>query len=239
MKKSQLTLGTCLLALLVAGQAQAVPLSALLAGSSLTVNDKLFDNWTLIYENASEPGRTVNTANIDVNGLTDGGQVPGPGLQFDILNNEMRVNGDGIFAFLEFDIGFRVSLLVPNEAIKDNSLNLTGSNLAYAADGFNDLGAAIHEQVGTAPWLDDLAVKNVTANILDDVETLNLSASASFPPQTEIYVSKYITVWAQDVGDSANLTQFTQRFSEISLPEPSSLSLFGLGLFGVFARRRA
>lgn len=227
MKKLLLTLTLTL----AAGGAQAVPLTNLLNGGTITAGDKLFDQWTLVFQDKSD-GTAVNTDNIDVIALNDGGLDPGPGLRFDILNNEFSVTGDGIFAYLDFKFGFHVSVLDPNLRIKDNSLTLTGGVVTNSGDN----GMYINETVGTAAGLNDLGIKDVEFSYLDPDLISNLNDSAVFAPQDEIWVTKNILVWATDVNETATLTSFEQRFSQV--PEPASLSLFGLGLLALAWRQR-
>ena len=122
MKRLLKTLSALALTLIAAGSAQAIQLTALFEGASIAANDKMFDEWILISQDSSDPNRTVSTNNIDVTALTDGGQDAGPGLQFDILNNEFLVTGNDIYAYLDYSFGFRVSVLNPSMKIKDNSL---------------------------------------------------------------------------------------------------------------------
>lgn len=222
--------------------AQAVPLSNLFNGGSLTIGDKLFDQWTAVFQGTSD-GHTINTSNIDVSTLGPVGANPldpGPGLRFTVLNNELTVMGDGIFAYLDLKFGFRVSALDAGFKIKDNSL-VSGSSLNSLADGNNDLGTYILETIGTAAGLADLGSKDVEASVLNDVVTSDLIDSATFAPQRDIWVTKNILVWSQDMGDTAALNEFEQRFSQTQLvPEPAMLALLGVaGLAGCLTRRRA
>ena len=229
------------LLLFTLGTAQAVPLSNLFAGGGLTIGDKLFDQFTLNFAGTSD-GHVINTGNIDV---TTHGPVgidplnPGPGLRFSVLNDELKVTGDGVFVYTDLQFGFRVSALDPGFRIKDNSM-VSGNALSHTADGNNNLGSYIRETIGTMPGLSDLSVSSVEHSVLDDILTANLSASTSFAPQSAIWVTKNILVWSQDTSDTAALNFFEQRFSQTqALPEPGVLALLGIaGLAGYLTRRR-
>ena len=181
------TFSAMLLALLVAGSVQAIPLSALLSGATITAGDKLFDNWSLNFYDTSVVGRSLNAANIEVTALHDGGLDPGPGLQFSITGGELEVQGDGIFAFIDLKFGFRASVLVPGLAIKDNSL-LFGSRMLTLA---GDNGMYIRETIGTAAGLADLGTKRIEFSYLDPLPGLinNPTDSANFAPHREVWVT--------------------------------------------------
>jgi hypothetical protein len=231
MKKLNLALSA--LALAFAGGAQAIPLADLLAGDSITANDKVFDQWRVIFE---DPALTVDPTNIQVTALTDGGTDPGPGLRFTVSNGALNIVGDGLYAYIDYMFGFHVQSL--GAPIKDNSLSLGESFITASGDN----GVYIQELVGTNPasvedWaLADLGIKEVEFSYLDGTGTTeNLTDSASFTPQQEIWVSKNILVWASDIDETAGIVAFDQRFSQV--PEPSTLLLMGLSIAGMAFRR--
>jgi len=218
--------------------AQAVTLAELFNGGSIVAGDKLFDRWTLIDYVASDADRIFNPANINVEPLHDGGLNPGPGLDFSVLNNELTVTGDGIYAFVDLWFGFRVSVLDSLMRITDNSLELSDGFLTYTEDGLNDLGFYIRETIGTAPWEEDLGFKEVEFSILDDDLAAMLDDLATFPPQSQIWVTKNILVWAFDETDTAALFGFEQRFSQTVIPEPTTWLLMLLGGAGLVVARK-
>jgi hypothetical protein len=240
MKRFGLTLGAAAIMLGLSTGAQATLLSNLLAGASITAGDKVFDQFRVIFQDNLGTA-LVDPANIEVSSLNDGGSDPGPGLRFDILNGAMTVVGNGSYAYSNYMFGFRVTSL--GGPIKDNSLYLTGSDLSNPT---MDLGVTIQELVGTAPTLvedpgntslPDLGVKQVENSYLSGVgATSNLTDLASFAPHTTIYVSKNLYVWASDAGETARLTQFAQRFSQV--PLPGTLALLCMGLIGAYSVRR-
>jgi hypothetical protein len=220
---------------------QATLLTDLLNGQSMTAGDKQFDQWQVLFEDSSD-FISVNTDNIDVTALNDGGLDPGPGLKFDILNNEFLVEGDGIYAYLDFMFGFRVTVLDPDLLVQDNSLFLTNAELLFPS---SLTSVFIEETIYTDSTLNDsLGVKEVElSNVFGNV-TDKAFDSATFNPKTSIYVTKNILVEAWDIDESANLLSFEQRFSQVEvppipLPEPAPLwiLLAGLALIGISKKR--
>lgn len=238
MKKIPLTFSALALALTlgVASSAQAVLMSDLINGQSITAGDKVFDRWGVIYQ-ASSDGHQVNTSNIDVIALNDGGMNPGPGLTFNILNNEFSVTGDGLYAFLDFSFGFHVST-VGSMQINGNSLDLGLSVLSTNSDlGFQDLGLFIKEDVGTTPGANNLGMLNVEFSNLFGATTFAGSDVANFIPQDDIFVTKNILLWAMDTSETVSTTGFTQRFSQ-TVPEPGTLLLFVPAMAALVGMRR-
>lgn len=244
MKKRILT--ATLLALMAAGSAQATLLSELFNGGSITAGDKRFDNWTQLIYDSSDPTRSFMAANIDVTALDDGGLNPGPGLKFTVSNGELTVTGDGSYAYIDLMFGFRATVLDPTLKITGNSLAYSpgGGTNSWTSDVSYDLGSYIHEAVGTAAGLDDLGLSSVEFSELRDPDdatatgTIKISDSVSFAPQSSVWVTKNILVWAVDAGDGASLTSFEQRFAQTAVPEPASLALTALALGGLAFTRR-
>ncbi|TCV88106.1 PEP-CTERM sorting domain-containing protein [Sulfurirhabdus autotrophica] len=241
MKRILQTLSALALIFSAVGNVQAIPLTDLFNGQSITAGDKVFDQFKLIFQGKSD-GSTVNTNNINVTALNDGGLDPGPGLMFNISNQEFNVQGDGIYAYLDFQFGFHVSVLDPNLRINGNSLAMANAFTTTSGQPINDDGSFILEKIGTAAGLSNLGSKNVEFSTLDDVITNKLTDTAAFASQSDIWVTKNILVWATDVGDQAGFDSFSQRFSQgirpSQIPEPATLTLMGLGLAGLSAVRR-
>ena len=222
--------------------AQAILLTDLLNGGSIIAGDKEFDDWDVLFSGSSD-FRLFDTDNIDVTALNDGGLEPGPGLRYDISNGMFDLEGDGVFAFLDFQFSFSVSVLDPLLQLKDNSLILNDYDL------FNSIDLSsvfIEEFVYADDRVTQLGNKNVEASELSDgiggfTSTEKLQDSAVFAAQDSIWVTTNILLEAFDPADRVLLSGFEQRFSQatrrVDVPEPDSMLLWGLGLLMFIVRR--
>ena len=139
----------------------------------------------------------------------------------------MNVTGDGVFNFIDLAFGFHVTA-TSGLRIKDNSLNLNGTLSTTNANGLEDLGMTIQEWVGTALVTDPSTPGFISSEVsaLNGVNTSTGLISSTFSPQTDLFVTKDILVWATNIGETASLLDFTQRFSQVNnVPEPGTLAL--------------
>ena len=213
-------------------RAEAVSLAALFQGQTITADDKLFSNWTLL--NQETNNGIVDPTKIDVTPLVD--DPLNPGLKYtgevDALGTFFGHPG-GAFARLRFS--FVVETTDGRPLIKDNSLLVNG----WIFDSTPAPTISISETVPNGGRL-TLGSKSVIATPNDTPNSGNPNHfdSADFAPQATIDVETFIEILGPNTNDGARLTMFEQRFSQI--PEPSSLMLAGIvvALFGLARRTR-
>jgi hypothetical protein len=222
-------MGALVLLLAAASTSQAVLLSDLLNGGSITAGDKLFDNWALIRYDTSDPARSFNAGNITVTALDDGGMNPGPGLHYYTPGNlaELIVWGDGNYSFIDLMFTYRVSVIDPAVAITGASLSNMGAALTSdPLSNKHDSGAFIRETVDVAPI--ELTTEY---SMLDSMFTYVASDSDTFKPQSFVWVTTNILIWSTELNDMAGMGSFDQRFSQspVGVPEPGMLALLAFG----------
>lgn len=209
----------------LANSSHAVPLSDLLTGKSITVDDKVFSDWQL--EGVVTSGDAVfNPFIVQVSGLAD--DPLNPGLLYAGLGAISTSAVSATPSSLSVQFSFNVSTTSGLPLIKDNSLLL----VALDFDGCCSF-ISISEQILDATGLLLLGEKNV----FDIQFPANKSASdsANFAPQSSIHILTSIRIGSEVLPPadraSASLILFEQRFSQLAaVPEPASLALLGLGL---------
>jgi hypothetical protein len=209
-----------LLAFVVTGAAHAASLNDLIGGGNISSNDVLFDRWSVVFQDSST-GNVPDYNNIDINGSGSN-----TGLDFN-LNGEMNVTGDGIYAFSDLTVGFWASSATGS--IADISLGLGDVLLSVVADGSEDLGVFIKEDIYDSFGGVLLASMNVEHSQLDGALIDDPLASKLFAEHDEVYIEKNILVWAANDGDSASLGTFNQTLNQ-PVPEPSAWVLVIIGL---------
>lgn len=192
----------------------ACTLQELLSGGTITIDDKNFTNWTF----SDSSFISVEASGINVVALDD--QALNPGLEF-----QFGLSSRG--SLFDFVVGFQVATADGTARIKDNSLELTQFTREEPAK------LQVFETI-TEPGGTEIASKFVGGEQF--VGPLTLFDSATFTPQSVISVEKRI-ILEGGIGGTAGLGRIEQRFSQISIPEPTTLALMSLGLAGIGYRR--
>jgi hypothetical protein len=207
----------CILAWLGSQQSsQAVPLSTLFQGTTITADDKLFSGWTLI-DVQTVNGGLANFNQIDVTPLVD--NPLNPGVQFSApigaLGTPFAHQGPSS-VHLVFSFNVQTTNQLP--LIKDNSLLIDGYTFDAGPLATIQIGEEIFGVTG-APLGDKLAIVRNG----DLPNNPNHFDSAQFNPTSFVHVVKTIDIQGPSTNDGVFLRRFEQRFSQV--PEPPSLVL--------------
>jgi len=205
--------------------------NVLQTGSSATLDQLQNQHWYLLINNGFDTKRFDSFANlssplaasqITVTGFSDGGLDPGPGIVI-----------SGLFSAAantttDTSLDFRVSVVTPGFLIHDIGLSAQG---AVGAGGLITVTETATVN-GTTPSVMTLQVPPPGTSVTQDM-TL-------FTPVTSVNIHKDILTRG-GTSSVTTLTDLRQRFSQVAIPEPSTMALaaFGaLGFVGYGLRRR-
>ena len=217
--------------LIMVPASQAVTLASLMSGGSLTVGDKVFDDFTCQVTNVNT-GFTGTGCDATVTGITPSSTEEG--IRF---GGFFFAAGDGSSgALMDIQITYDVATTSGAPIIHDVSMSFNATNAIANAK------ASVDEKVCagdiTSPCGSPVADIFVQRSQLGANTVVKLSDHADFSSlQSSVTVFKDIGLFADKNGD-VSFSILDQTFSQV--PEPGSIALLGTALFGCAAvlRRR-
>ncbi len=186
----------------------------------LLVGDKLFSNFVVMTSGTSIVKPNYDT--ITLAGFLSGADY---GLRFQSL--WYAAAGQWVDTALVFDVAV---LEDSGMLISDNELRMPGSSTVYAD---------VYARVGITESILQLSPSGVEGGLLAServYDTLNekvLFDHAEFAGVSSIRVVKDISVIGGLTGAGAELSYFTQTFSQTAIPEPQTIVLLLCGLPGL------
>lgn len=186
--------------------------------ASFVINDKTFDNFILLTNQGS-----FDLSQITLTLLDDGGLDPGPGFRIDwslfsdslppLVSEQVRFDFD-----LSAGAGFLLS---------DFSIGVTPEVDCDQPSGQCQQTTAL---TAIAPDLD------VFQSIFNGFVSQSLDTDLPTPRLSETFEVNHLT-FNRGSSEAANFTDLVveYRFSQVRVPTPGTLALFGLGLLGLGA----
>jgi len=205
--------------------ADAVPITDLFEGATLTAADKLFDDWSLLDVQTVNGASAVLSA-VDVTPLTD-----------DPLNPGVKFTTDGLALGTPFGhqgpssasvrFSYSVQTISGEPLIKDNSLFLNGFTFDAGPQATITISETVTDALGAV-----LGTKVVFANSFDspgsgDPDHFDF---AEFDPRDIVFVETFVDIQGPGTNDGAVLAGFEQRFSQVPEPAAGLLAFLGLPL---------
>jgi len=196
-------------------------MAELFAGGSITINDKVFDDFAL---DVTAPFSIIpDFNNVIVTGLDDGGLSPGPGLSVDGGGEFVATGGNEV----AFEYSFNVNVTDPLLRISDTSVSVASGAFDVMTEGRWEVEQRI------AAGGSGLGTNFTFADGFFASQTL--SDSLLFAPQTSIDVINAVFVGDFLGGETISLDGYTQRFSQTIVPLPAAVWLFVSGLIGMIS----
>jgi hypothetical protein len=187
-----------------------VPLDFLTAGNQAQVGDKLFSDFTFV--KSGDFPNNFGADDLNVIGIQTAGNF---GIRFQGgISPNLGGSGD-IF------LTYTVEVTNPNFLISDLHLAYNGSQVS----------AVTEEAFANNVLVAHLEVKNPPPVFQDQALIV--------PPRSELQIEKDIFVRSLNCG-TVLISKIDQTFSQVQIPEPTTITLVSAGLLGLlaFARRR-
>ena len=186
--------------------------------------DKVFDNWSL--------SDTLIPPNLDLSAIQISGFEAGSlaaGLSYVDTGNVLSASGIGVTTVT---VPFSYSLSTFNgRGVVKNDLALTDASTTNL--GLATVTEVVYES--TPSGTSFIGDKTVAEGMM-----VVPTASLSFSPQQQLVIDTTITLNTFNNTSAASITEFNQVFSQIRVPEPTSIvSFLALGTAGFLAKRRA
>jgi PEP-CTERM motif len=216
----------------VTAQVQAVPLSDLIAGGTISSGDKLFENWELFSVTDPEHSAGIQLHLIEVTAIGDGSAGNAYGLNFD-FGGQFALGDQGEFDFMDLNFGYSATATDADKVITSAMMSAVGA--ASGDDAFFTVQKDAYDAAGDSIWGPDEFME-----VYDDTMLgTELSDSAALPGLGTVWIEDNIALYFDSFfGDSGVLlASFEQRFGQrairVPVPAPGTLVLFALGLLGL------
>jgi len=219
----------------------SVTMAQLVRGYSIQVDDKLFNGFGGYVSTASGTALTVPAGDITVTGLSTAPNPVttglGPGIQYN--SADWSITGVGAQ-----DTSFHYSVAIVGGAIGKFLIHDVSQTLQQGAVGAGSgSNITITEGVSTGPPPGGTPLTN-PALVVNQVNTAGTFKSMLFDQQliqnvSSAYVEKDIGLRNTNGGTTA-FSVLKQNFSQVAVPEPSTMAIAGLGALAFigYGRRR-